>query len=302
MKYWLYFFIILSVVLSVSLAGVFFVGLEYKTAQDKLLSEGIESKNYLLAKNNSLQKEKQLLESRLDSAEEEINELEDELDEEQDKLREIEREIGDALDTVDILDRLQKTDEELLQKYSKVYFLNEHYNPQSLSPIDPDFLIINSGLQVKSDVWPFLEEMLEDAEDEDIDLRILSAYRSFGTQAAIKQNYVTTFGTTAANIFSADQGYSEHQLGTTVDFTTPETGSSLSLFDTTEEYKWLVDNAYKYGFTLSYPEGNAFYVSEPWHWRFVGKDLARYLQRNDLFFYDLDQRVINEYLVDLFED
>lgn len=302
MKYWLYFFIATTAVLLVSLVGIVFVGLEYKQAQDKLLTEGLESKNYLLAKSNALRSENLLLQNKLTLSEEEIEDLEDDLDDEKDKLRDIEREIGDALDTVDVLDRLQKTDEELLQKYSKVYFLNEHYAPGNLSRIDADYLIINSGLQIKSEVEPFLDEMMEDASDDGVELRILSAYRSFGTQAAIKQNYVTTFGASAANTFSADQGFSEHQLGTTVDFSTPQIGSSLSLFNTTDEYAWLEENAYKYGFTLTYPEGNSYYISEPWHWRFVGKDLAKHLDRNDLHFYDMDQRDINEYLVDIFED
>jgi hypothetical protein len=63
-----------------------------------------------------------------------------------------------------------------------------------------------------------------------------------------------------------------------------------------------LDNAHRYGFILSYPEGNDFYIFEPWHWRFVGRDLARHLDRNeDETFYTMDQRDINEYLLEIFE-
>ena len=63
----------------------------------------------------------------------------------------------------------------------------------------------------------------------------------------------------------------------------------------------MLDNAYKHGFTLSYPEDNEFYVYEPWHWRFVGKDLARDLHREDRRFYDVEQRELDTYLISIFD-
>jgi len=78
-------------------------------------------------------------------------------------------------------------------------------------------------------------------------------------------------------------------------------GANLTGFENTEAYTWLQENAYKYGFVLSYPKGNGYYVFEPWHWRFVGKDLAIKLHREDKNFYDLDQRQIDEYLVSIFD-
>ena len=104
-----------------------------------------------------------------------------------------------------------------------------------------------------------------------------------------------------ANSFSADQGYSEHQLGTTIDFTTEEIGASSSVFGKTTAYQWLLENAYKYGFILSYPEANKYYQFEPWHWRFVGRGLAEKLHQEGKNFYDLDQREIDEYLISFFD-
>jgi hypothetical protein len=52
---------------------------------------------------------------------------------------------------------------------------------------------------------------------------------------------------------------------------------------------------------MSYPKGNEYYVYEPWHWRFVGKDLARYLHKRNKHFYDLEQRKIDEYIPTLFD-
>jgi D-alanyl-D-alanine carboxypeptidase len=110
-----------------------------------------------------------------------------------------------------------------------------------------------------------------------------------------------TFGSGTANSFSADQGYSEHQLGTAVDFTTPAIGAVLTGFDKTASYQWLQANAYKYGFVLSYPKGNGYFVFEPWHWRYVGVELATFLHDQGKNFYDLDQRTIDSYLIKFFD-
>lgn len=205
--------------------------------------------------------------------------------------------------SVGTLEKLSKTDKELLQKYSKVYFLNENYLPPSLTDISstPYAYDKNESLQVHSSVWPYLQAMLQTgANQENIKLEIISAYRSFGEQATLKSSYSVMYGS-GANRFSADQGYSEHQLGTTVDFTTPDLSSSFEGFAKTPEYKWLQQNAYKYGFILSYPQGNAYYQYEPWHWRFVGVSLATKLHNEGKAFYDLDQREIDQYLISIFD-
>jgi D-alanyl-D-alanine carboxypeptidase len=129
---------------------------------------------------------------------------------------------------------------------------------------------------------------------------VLSGFRSFDEQNTLKQNYLTQYGT-GANTFSADQGYSEHQLGTTVDFTNSTIGENIDAFESTDEFEWLKRYAYRYGFVMSYPEGNAYYQYEPWHWRFVGKDLARDLHRDEEHFYDLEQREIDSYIAELFD-
>lgn len=204
--------------------------------------------------------------------------------------------------TVNTLEQLTTLDEELLKKYSKVFFLNEHYAPTDIVKIDPDYLFEPSrGLEIHGEVWPFLKDMIDDANDDDGNLFVGSAFRSFGTQTVLKDNYTVVYGAGSANQFSADQGYSEHQLGTTVDLTTKALNGSLNGFDKTPEYKWLLENAHKYGFILSYPSGNSYYKFEPWHWRFVGIDLATKLHNEDKNFYEEDQRVIDSYLGVMFK-
>lgn len=203
--------------------------------------------------------------------------------------------------TVGTLEKLTYTDKELLQKYSKIYFLNENYVPKNLSTIPAAYTYQGKDdMQIHSSVLPFLEALEGASTDPDFDLRVISAYRSFGTQANLKSSYTVTYGS-GANSFSADQGYSEHQLGTTVDFTTVKTGTDFNSFDKTSDYKWLVENAYRYGFIVSYPKNNGYYQYEPWHWRFVGVELATKLHNEGKYFYDLDQREIDSYLPRIFD-
>ena len=205
--------------------------------------------------------------------------------------------------TVDKLKKLSETDDELLKKYSKVYFLNENYTPSNLSLIPSKYLFEpDRDTYIHTNVWLFLQELIDAAERNNIKLLIASAYRSFDSQATLKSGYTVTYGAGTANQFSADQGYSEHQLGTTVDFTTPEIGANFSKLDSQDAFKWLLNNAYLYGFILSYPKNNTYYKYEPWHWRFVGKSLAKYIHLEDKTFYDLDQREIDNYLINIFNE
>lgn len=204
--------------------------------------------------------------------------------------------------TVGQLEKLSKTDRELLAKYSNVYFLSENFTPSPLVNIDEKYLARkNLDLQIHGNIKFRLEGMMDEAERDGAPLLVLSAYRSFGTQAGLKASYSVTYGKGTANQFSADQGYSEHQLGSTVDFTSSDAPESLAAFESSPGFKWLQEHAHKYGFILSYPKGNKFFVYEPWHWRYVGIDLATRLKHDNLNFYDLDQREINTYLVRIFD-
>ncbi|PCI29052.1 hypothetical protein COB52_02900 [Candidatus Kaiserbacteria bacterium] len=129
--------------------------------------------------------------------------------------------------------------------------------------------------------------------------KIISSFRSFNYQEDLKDRNVVTFGEGTANQFVADQGYSEHQLGTTIDI---GTSADLLKFEPTDEYNWLVSNAYKHGFVLSYPENNDYYEFEPWHWRFVGISLATELKSQGKYFYDLSQREIDGFRLEMFND
>lgn len=268
-----------------------------KETLEKAQATILEKDASILAHTNDLESLKQAYAL----SEENGAELLGQLTSERDRNDAFEDEIGKISGTVGDLDKLAKTDPELLMKYSKVYFLNEHYVPEKVGEIPSDFRFKKDEPEyIHGKVLSKLKRLLQKAQDDGIDLLVVSGYRSYDEQRGLKSTYTTIYGT-GANAFSADQGYSEHQLGTTVDFTTTAIGGSLNGFDTTTSYAWLQKNAHKYGFVLSYPKNNSFYTFEPWHWRFVGEDLAGDLHRDGKFFYDLEQRDIDEYLIKLFD-
>lgn len=245
--------------------------------------------------------EKSELEKTLEMAQSRNSELSQTLQTEQNENRAFEVQIGDISRTVGALQKLSEIDPELLQKYSKVYFLSENYAPATLSRVDPQYIYDKNKPQlILAGVAHFLEGMLASASRDGMALKVVSAYRSFAEQAAVKTGHEFVYGS-GANQFSADQGYSEHQLGTTVDLTSPEFKGLLLSFEGSAAYKWLVKNAYKFGFIISYPKNNLYYHFEPWHWRFVGVSLATKVFNENKYFYELTQREIDPYLVSIFD-
>jgi LAS superfamily LD-carboxypeptidase LdcB len=275
----------------------------YQLEKDKLAlqSELLQTKDNFASAIKNLQ-------SIIDSVQLQLSETRTERDDfglkyllEKEKINSLSSQISGIQGTVGNLEKLSKTDPELLKKYSKIYFLNENYIPKNFIKIDPKYTYYpKDDYLFFTDVWSFLEDLLISTEISNVDIKIISAYRSFNTQSDLKSSYKIIYGS-GANQFSADQGYSEHQLGTTIDFTTSEVEASYSGFEKTLTYQWLLNNAYKYGFILSYPENNKYYQFEPWHWRFVGRALANKLHEENKNFYDLDQREIDQYLISFFD-
>lgn len=214
----------------------------------------------------------------------------------------VEQNVGSISGTIGTLQKLSQIDPEILKKYSKVFFMNENYVPAHLSELPQEYVYNKTESEhFLTEARPFLISLLNQAKLNGIDLYVKSAFRSFGEQQSIKSAYTVTFGVGTANTFSADQGYSEHQLGTTVDFTTSGLNGALDGFEKTKAYEWLIANAHRFGFILSYPKNNNYYVFEPWHWRFVGVKLATQLRSNNLNFYDVEQREIDAYLINTFD-
>ncbi|MDP1688707.1 MAG: M15 family metallopeptidase, partial [bacterium] len=269
------------------ISALVYLAYQINLIQDRNILFSLELQNLntkQLATEKRLSDTVAVLEENLSLTKTEQNKLKNALDTEQAKVKDQAQQLASITGTVGTLEKLTYTDKELLKKYSKVYFLNENYIPINLSKIDNLYVDASKkDLQIHSSVLPYLQKMMDASNNDGQSLRVRSAYRSFDSQATIKSSYDVIYGAGTANQFSAEQGYSEHQLGTTMDFTTKQMGSNFDDFAFTKGYQWLLSSAYKYGFVLSYPPDNKFYKFEPWHWRFVGVKLATDLKNQNKY-------------------
>lgn len=162
-----------------------------------------------------------------------------------------------------------------------------NYRPEIIKPNVPTRTDKSLDEQsVRKDIAPAVEELFTDAENAGFSLQIGSGFRSAELQNTYYTNYSRVYGQTAADTFSAKPGFSEHQTGLVVDVS--ETSNRCYLqecFGDTEAGKWLAGNAYRHGFILRYPkdkDGITDFYYEPWHFRYVGKELATALYESGL--------------------
>lgn len=139
---------------------------------------------------------------------------------------------------------------------------------------------------VRSDIETPIEEMFKAASASGHSLMIGSAYRSAALQKYYFDHYAQVAGEAEANKYSARPGQSEHQTGLSIDITSTSLECYLDeCFANTPDGQWLAANAHTFGFTLRYPknkEATTGYQFEPWHYRYVGVDLATALQKSSL--------------------
>jgi D-alanyl-D-alanine carboxypeptidase len=108
-------------------------------------------------------------------------------------------------------------------------------------------------------------------------LEIVAAYRSYQYQADLFERRAEHLGEEQARMKTARPGHSEHQLGTAIDFRRAGAETTSQQFGLTATGRWLLANASRYGFVLSYPEGDesvTCYAYEPWHFRYFGEAKA----------------------------
>jgi len=139
---------------------------------------------------------------------------------------------------------------------------------------------------LRKEAYDKFKEMFNAAKKEDLTIIINSSYRSYDYQNSLWERYSDTNGEEWADSYAARAGHSEHQTGLAVDVTTYGVLKQED-FETTDEFKWLKENAYKYGFILRYPkdkEDITGYAYESWHYRYVGENIAKEIKEAGITF------------------
>lgn len=142
---------------------------------------------------------------------------------------------------------------------------------------EPNDLVDFEGQQLRTEAARAARTMMDAAKAEGVTLTVSSAYRSYAVQQQTYQHWVSVNGQRLADQLSARPGYSEHQTGLAIDFSSPEGCRLEECYEDTRAGRWLAKNAPNYGFILRFPKGQQAitgYLFEPWHYRYLGKDLA----------------------------
>ena len=165
-------------------------------------------------------------------------------------------------------------DQGILTLVNKYNYVKRNYVPSNLIEI--------SGLKINKEAYEAYLKMQEDIEKEGLSIRIISAYRSFDYQENLYNNYLKYETRSLVDTYSARAGYSEHHTGLAIDIDNNKL--NYNKFYLTKEFLWMQDNAYKYGFILRYPKDKekiTGYSYEPWHYRYVGKEIAEYIKKHN---------------------
>ena len=165
---------------------------------------------------------------------------------------------------------------------NKYHYLDKEYIPKDLV----DTTKYSKGnIKLRKTVYDQFLKMADDAKKEDLNLRLISSYRSYDYQEKLYNNYLRKDPQDAVDSYSARPGFSEHQTGLSIDIDNIYT--NYNQFEITLEYKWMCNNAYKYGFILRYPKDKekiTGFQYESWHYRYVGIKIATYIYNHNITF------------------
>jgi D-alanyl-D-alanine carboxypeptidase len=148
--------------------------------------------------------------------------------------------------------------------------VNKHfYLPEGFAPTD---LVEVGRTMMRKEAGAAMQEMIDAAAAEGLNLWSQSGYRSYGVQVSLYRDYSARDGEAAADTYSARPGYSEHQTGLTTDLNT-----ITDAFGDTAEGQWVAANCWEYGYIVRYTKENTdvtLYKPEPWHMRYIGRAAA----------------------------
>ncbi|MDR7078880.1 D-alanyl-D-alanine carboxypeptidase [Neobacillus niacini] len=171
----------------------------------------------------------------------------------------------------------------LVNKQNK---LPDSYNPHDLVLTDIPFIsgATNEKRHMRKESATAINQLFTGAKAQGISLLGVSAYRSHTTQTTLFNNYVSRDGFDKARTYSALPGTSEHETGLSIDVTGGNGKCAAEdCFGGTPEAHWLQAHAAEYGFIIRYPQGKeriTGYQYEPWHLRYVGKEIALEIMSN----------------------
>ena len=176
---------------------------------------------------------------------------------------------------------------------NKYYALASDYEPDNLISVSEEFSSGNRKM-VKEAAEAF-NKLASAAKGEGYNVRAVSTYRSYTYQRDLYNRYAAQDGVAEADTYSARPGHSEHQTGLAVDV--DNSSVTYTSFGDTKEFNWMKENAYKYGYILRYTKDNEWitgYKDEPWHYRYVGEEIAKYIKDHPMTYEEYFVRFLDK--------
>ena len=156
---------------------------------------------------------------------------------------------------------------------NKYHALDKDYVASDIVKCSSTYAYANNELN--KEAYEAFKNMADAAREEGHVILILSSYRTYESQDNLWKQRKTAYGIKKADAYAARAGSSEHETGLAIDVA--EYKDVNDEFGKTESFKWMQENAYKYGYILRYPEGKeniTGYSYEAWHYRYLGVSLA----------------------------
>lgn len=170
--------------------------------------------------------------------------------------------------------------------FDKLMIINK-YNYVTNSFLVNNLVKVNeftiNDMYLEKEAMEAFVKMARDAYIEGYNIRCVSSYRTIEYQENLYNKYVKKDGISLADTYSARPGFSEHHTGLAIDI--DNTKISYNDFENTKEFIWMNENAHKYGYILRYQKGKediTGYMYEPWHYRYVGINIATYIKENNI--------------------
>lgn len=180
---------------------------------------------------------------------------------------------------------------------NKDNLLKKDYTASDIIDSNLPFFNYATNKKLNKKVSESAKEMFKDAKKCGINLMAVSGYRSNKTQTDIFNNNIRVKGEEATLKYSAPPGASEHETGFAIDILSKNYSRLDSGFENTNEFKWLKENCYKYGFIIRYPKNKTKitkYSYEPWHYRYVGAIHATKIMKENLCLEEYLENLDNE--------
>lgn len=184
---------------------------------------------------------------------------------------------------IDWLDNERKTDtsKESLMLVNRIYGLSSDYEPNDI--VDIPSLYAYTGKKISNSILNDIISLIDEGKEQGFTFVVSDGYRSYKEQENIYNNYKNSFGESEADIYVAKPGHSEYQTGLSFDLM--PYNKVIDNPSESEEYKWLKDNAYKYGFIFRFPkdkENLTKFNSSTWRLRYVGNEASTIIYNENL--------------------